>query len=206
MKPSSRSRAFTLIELLAVIAITGVLTALILATLGTVRSTARRVRCVSNLRQITLAALQYSHDRKDNRTVPANFYGALVNGAYLPKLTKGDMLALNGVWMCPEDARDRTGVGDNVGINQLSCGYNAQRIGFANGGYWEVSKTALHEIPNPSRTLYFSDAHPYYMDKAPANRNAEFRHRGKINVAFFDGHVSTLPQPTPVSGFYNDLF
>ncbi len=51
-------RAFTLIEVLMVVAITGMLLALLLAALSRSREAARRVRCLSNLHQDGLAMLQ----------------------------------------------------------------------------------------------------------------------------------------------------
>ncbi|EIP99628.1 prepilin-type N-terminal cleavage/methylation domain-containing protein [Opitutaceae bacterium TAV1] len=206
LRPSAPfARGFTLIELLTVIAIIGILAAITLATISTVRSTAKRARCVSNLRQIGIAATLFSQDNK-LRTLPPAFYNALKNGGYLPALNKGDMLARSGIWMCPEDTKDRSAVADDKAdhINNISYGYNAQRIGLP-PTWWETSKITLNDIETPSRTLYLADSKSYYMNKASANQNAVFRHRGKINVLFFDGHVATLPELSPVSKFYNDL-
>jgi len=59
------SRAFTLIELLTVIAIIGILAAIIIPTVGAVRQTAQAAACTSNLRQIATAVLLYAQDNKD---------------------------------------------------------------------------------------------------------------------------------------------
>lgn len=58
-QPLNHKNAFTLIEILAVIAIIGVLVALLLPAIQMVRESARSVSCKSNLRQIGLAALNY---------------------------------------------------------------------------------------------------------------------------------------------------
>ncbi len=62
---SARSRgAFTLIELLAVIAIIGVLAAIIIGSVSKIRDAARRTTCTSNLRQLGTAFNLYAADNR----------------------------------------------------------------------------------------------------------------------------------------------
>src|SRR5207248_7294948 len=69
-RPGTRhSPAFTLIELLAVIAVIGVLAALMLPAVSTAKSYAQRTHCLSNLKQLQVAWLNYAHDNND-RLVP----------------------------------------------------------------------------------------------------------------------------------------
>jgi len=74
----SRRNGFTLIELLIVIAIIAILAALLLPTIERVRARARRAQCVSQLRQIGIAFLSFSHDHNGDfpMKVSTNFGGS----------------------------------------------------------------------------------------------------------------------------------
>lgn len=72
--------AFTLIELLVVIVIISMLIAILLPALSTVRETARSAGCLSNQRQMALAAYAYS----------AEYDGYIINQRYIDYLASGE--------------------------------------------------------------------------------------------------------------------
>lgn len=60
-----RFSAFTLVELMTVIGVISILTALLLPALSTARAKVRSSRCVANLKQLQLGYLSYVHDHDD---------------------------------------------------------------------------------------------------------------------------------------------
>jgi prepilin-type processing-associated H-X9-DG protein/prepilin-type N-terminal cleavage/methylation domain-containing protein len=200
-------RGFTLVELLAVIAIMAVLVSIVVVSIGSVRSSAATSRCASNLRQLGMAANLYSQDHK-GAGAPPNYYNALTAGGYLPVLTQSDMLARSGVWACPGDETVRSTISATP-IDNVSYVINCQRVGLP-PDYWNTSKLSkVSEIDNPARIIYFADAKSsgagtkWWINKASGNWNIEFRHGGRANMLFFDGHVDAIPEPALAADFYN---
>jgi prepilin-type N-terminal cleavage/methylation domain-containing protein len=123
---TSDHRAFTLIELLAVIAIIGVLVALLLPAIQSAREAGRRIVCTNNLKQMGVAVHTF-HDIH-NGLVPLSLGHHKLNwcGLLLPMLEKGtvydrltltdrvqDMTILQGAaaavdtYVCPTRSRPR---------------------------------------------------------------------------------------------------
>jgi len=100
-----RKRGFTLIELLVVIAIIAILAAILFPVFAQARDKARQTQCLSNTKQIGLAALQYSTDH-DGQLPPSRVSDATDSGGsrrepwsvllfpYIKNL---------GVFKCPSD-------------------------------------------------------------------------------------------------------
>jgi prepilin-type N-terminal cleavage/methylation domain-containing protein/prepilin-type processing-associated H-X9-DG protein len=122
----SIKRAFTLVELLVVIGIIALLISILMPALTKARSAAVSVSCMSNLRQINLAFVQYAMDYK-NYICPGRIDGVdPITGAYAGKRPWHERLAkvgpnspknyLNwaadfwdrGIWLCPAETRQFT--------------------------------------------------------------------------------------------------
>jgi len=122
--------AFTLIELMAVIAIIGVLAALLLSGLGRLRESGRSATCLSNLRQQGMAIYAYAADHKGfGYPVYTDNTGGVHWGAQIHMLVAGGYVNAGGcdspsdpiqsaasIFRCPSGADDKlSSVGGMMG-------------------------------------------------------------------------------------------
>src|SRR4030042_2067877 len=104
-----RDRGFTLIELLVVIAIIAILAAILFPVFARAREAARKATCLSNLKQITLAAIMYAQDYDE--VLPTVSCSAAEQSAHpVDPANLYDNAAIHaigsiGLWLLPDKVR-----------------------------------------------------------------------------------------------------
>jgi len=118
MKPDSLPRrGFTLVELLVVIAIIALLAALLLPALARTKEHARRIKCVSNLKQDSLAIKHFAIDTDGFypwHVDPSagGTYGPLAGESWRHFLATSNELDTPKILVCPSDAATKATVLD----------------------------------------------------------------------------------------------
>jgi len=108
MQALSRGRrAFTLVELLVVIAVIAILAGMLLPALAAAKQKARRVQCLSNLKQLTCALHLFLHDNEKYPWRLSVGEGGTATRTNISATYQvlSDELALTQVLICPSDTR-----------------------------------------------------------------------------------------------------
>lgn len=145
---SSKFRGFTLIELLVVIAIIAILAAILFPVFARAREKARQTSCLSNVKQLCLAALMYAQDYDE--WLPCDYYAcnsstthARLVGQILPYMKNQQIL------YCPSAAK--MGIADIV-MNEANMA--AGNISYYYFSYDQVPSTV--QPPAPDNSTFIS--------------------------------------------------
>jgi prepilin-type N-terminal cleavage/methylation domain-containing protein/prepilin-type processing-associated H-X9-DG protein len=161
----NRLRAFTLIELLVVIAIILILAAILFPVFARARENARRTSCMSNLKQMGLAAMQYIQDYDESypkgSITGSNPYpdgAGWVGGLWLWQQVLYPYHKSRQVFRCPSSGMDQTHAS---GAPTPTYGnYGANRLVIVDAGTAPVKAAAIVAAAN---TYMFMDAGGYVI-------------------------------------------
>jgi len=183
----SNPHAFTLIELMVVVAVIALMIGILLPALGSARASTRAVFCESNIKQLALGWTMYADDNRGSpmphlQTTSADrkyWYGSEIvesqsldhtTGSISPYLSSS--LGDNSVFECPDQ---REGTYRNQGqFNTFTStyGYNAYGLTPATTGYHTLlgqRAVKLHQVERPSTLVLFADSLISFFGDLPSS-------------------------------------
>lgn len=190
-------RGFTLVEILIVLAIIGILAAIMLPAFIRVRDGARTAACAANLRQIGLAMQLYANDNNGS-------YPSLL--AHAPNCTWADnvepYVKSPQVFQCPAwpEGEYRTGCEPDKPRdenNDISMSWDGGYI-FNSSAANEKGRLRQSSVQRPAELMLVLDGRGDFTGVGTGPINVDTmsitprRHSGGCNVLFVDGHVKWL--------------
>jgi prepilin-type N-terminal cleavage/methylation domain-containing protein/prepilin-type processing-associated H-X9-DG protein len=193
MRTNRPARAFTLIEMLVVVAIIGILAAMLVPITSNARRKAMNFKCSSNLRQVGLAVKSYLLDH-NNVFPPVNPAGQWDDFGWISEFYRPYANGSYEVFRCPAQANNLPGVFGTAPdlyfsnrTDWVSFEYNSF---FAYPPSSYIRTATKRDITLPSSCAYMWD-YPY--DPA-GNYKHLIPHLGGMNVLYCDWHVAWLEQ------------
>jgi prepilin-type N-terminal cleavage/methylation domain-containing protein len=185
-------RGFTLIELLVVIAIIAILAAILFPVFARAREQARKITCVSNLKQLGTAVIMYAQDYDE--FLPNNWSGKKDTMLWNDLGGSGLMdpyLKNRKIWFCPSDSPPTY---KNQTYDYSYCLYNNTDDVNKHLYPSRMESHSLAEAVYPAQKVVFWEVYAYHGNRAyVAYALSDKSLRGDIsNMTMLDGHTKTF--------------